>query len=200
MARLTGVYGGTFDPPHWGHLILAEGARVELNLDRVLWVVTGDPPHKPEQPITPAGIRVRMVEAAIHGNPHFELSLADLERPQPHFAVGTMAWLKRRHPQAEYAYLMGSDSLRDLPAWHRPGDLLRAAAQIAVMRRPGVEVEVQELEQKLPGLTGKLVFFDSPPIGLSGRDIRRRVHEGKAFRYMVPETVAQIILDEGLYL
>ncbi|MGH2620124.1 MAG: nicotinate-nicotinamide nucleotide adenylyltransferase, partial [Anaerolineales bacterium] len=117
---MIGVFGGTFDPPHIGHLILADEARGVLSLSRVLWVVTGNPPHKPGQPVTPVNHRIGMVERSVQGNPGFELSRIELDRPGPHFAAETLELLAAGNLNEEWAYVMGEDSLADLPNWHRP--------------------------------------------------------------------------------
>lgn len=199
MARLTGVFGGTFDPPHIGHLVLADEAWAALGLDRVLWVVTGVPPHKPEVPISPVEVRLEMVHAAIEDNPHFDLSLADVERPEPHYTVGTLKWLADRHPGEGFVYLIGSDSLRDLPSWHQPAQFLEACTLLGVMQRPEIELDLESLKRALPGLELKLRFFDAPMIGASGHEIRRRAGEGAPYRYLVPKAVHQIIEARGLY-
>jgi nicotinate-nucleotide adenylyltransferase len=199
MARLTGVFGGTFDPPHLGHLTLAEKARAALDLDRVLWVVTAKPPHKPGEPITPVEHRVAMVEAAIRGHPSFELSWADIERPAPHYAVDTLRWLSDRNPTARWAYLVGEDSLDDLPTWHTPDRLLEACTILGVMRRPGVQVHWEALEAALPGLRAKVRFFEAPLVPISASEIRQRVREGCPYRDFVPPAVADIIERLHLY-
>ncbi|MEW6568755.1 MAG: nicotinate-nucleotide adenylyltransferase [Chloroflexota bacterium] len=199
MAGLIGVFGGTFDPPHIGHLVLASEARAALGLERVLWVVTAQPPHKPYEPITPVDIRLEMVEAALAGNAAFEPSRAEIDRPGPHYAVDTLRWLNERHPGARWAYLIGADSLRDLPAWHTPEALLDAVTILGVMRRPEVEPDLAALEARLPGLSQKLHFFDAPLIGVSASDIRRRVREGEPYRYLVPPGVPELIERHHLY-
>ncbi len=198
MAGLTGVFGGTFDPPHLGHLILADEARVSLGLDRVLWVVTGDPPHKSDLRISPADLRWEMVQAAIGDTPAFECSSVDLDRPGPHYAVDTLHAL-RRQGHARLAYIMGSDSLHDLPAWHDPSAFVAACDVIGVMQRPGAELELAQLEGQLPGLKGKVRLFEAPFIGISGHDIRQRVHDDRAFWYLVLPRVGAVIETNGLY-
>ncbi|HET7010180.1 MAG TPA: nicotinate-nucleotide adenylyltransferase [Anaerolineales bacterium] len=199
MAGLIGVLGGTFDPPHLAHRVLADEARFQLGLDRVLWVVTARPPHKPDTPLSPAEVRVEMVEAAIGGDPHFEVSRADLDRPGPHYSVDTLAWLSARDPGGRWAFLIGSDSLRDLPAWHQPADLVEACEVLGVMRRPEVDVPLDHLERELPGLRSKLRWIDAPLIDLSSKTIRQRVREGRPYRYWVPEAVADVIQRYELY-
>lgn len=199
MAGLIGVLGGTFDPPHLGHLVLADEARATLGLERVLWVVTAQPPHKPDEPVSPASVRVEMVSAAIVGDPGFELSRADIDRPGPHYAVDTLRWLAERDREAKWAYLVGSDSLRDLPTWHTPEQFLEACTILGVMRRPEAEADLKALEDVLPGLSARVRFIDAPLIGISGRDIRRRVRGGEPHRYLVPPEVGEIIKRKSLY-
>lgn len=199
MAGLIGVFGGTFDPPHIGHLVLALEAQWTLSLERVLWVVTAQPPHKPDAPISPVEIREEMVRTAIAGIPVFALSRADIDRPGPHYAVDTMRWLSRRHPGTRWAYLIGADSLRDLPTWHMPEALLQAVDVLGVMRRPEVNLDLDALEAQLPGLGQKARFFEAPLIGVSASDIRRRVREGKPYRFLVPPGVPEIVEKHHLY-
>lgn len=198
MAGLTGVFGGTFDPPHLGHSILSDEARAELGLDQVLWVVTGQPPHKVDRAVTDIETRWAMAEAAVADEPAFQLSRADVDRPAPHYALGTLAWLRRRGHE-HLAYIMGSDSLRDLPNWHEPQAFAEACDQIAVMRRPGSSVDLDDLERLIPGLTSKVRLLDAPYVGITGHDIRRRVKEDRAYRYLVRPGVAQYIKESGLY-
>lgn len=199
MAGMIGVFGGSFDPPHLGHLILADEARAALGLERILWVVAGDPPHKPEQPMTEAALREEMVEAAIDGNPAFVLSKADLNRPGPHYTVDTLRQLRSSGLQAPFAYLMGSDSLVQLPEWHRPEEFIELCGLIGVLRRPGNPVDWALLGPILPGLREKVRMFDAPLVAISGRGIRARVAEGRAYRYLVLPRVAERIEAHQLY-
>lgn len=193
-----GIFGGTFDPPHFGHLALAAAARDELGLDKVLWVPAADPPHKQGRPITPAADRLAMVKAAIAGQTGFEVSRVDLDRPGPHFTADMLALLARRYPGAELVFVMGGDSLRDLPTWGRPQEIV-ARATLAVLRRPGDRVDLPALEAVLPGLTDKVVFIDEPPMRHSGRAIRERAAAGQPLDGLVPPRVARLIAQRGLY-
>lgn len=199
MAGLVGVFGGTFDPPHLGHLILADEGRWLLGLERVLWVVTAKPPLKDAPPRATVKQRVAMVEAAIESDPVFELSRADIDRPPPHYALGTLEWLAERMPQAKFAYLMGADSLRDLPAWHQSERFVAACVALGVMQRPEVEIDLDELSKRIPGVAEKVRFFDAPVVGFSAREIRRRVGAGQPYRHLVTRGVASIILEQGIY-
>ncbi|GAB4434723.1 MAG: nicotinate-nucleotide adenylyltransferase [Anaerolineae bacterium] len=194
-----GIFGGTFDPPHLGHLVLAETCADALALARVLWTPAADPPHKRDLAITPAAQRVAMVEAAIAGNPRFALSRVDLERPGPHYSVDMVRMVAAQYPPGTSLYfLIGGDSLRDLPTWHEPARLLEYC-WLAVMRRPGDNVDIDALEDQLPGLTARLRIIDAPLIEISGSEIRRRVRDGQSIRYRVPDRVAAYIAREGLY-
>lgn len=194
-----GIFGGTFDPPHVGHLILAAEARDQLGLDRVLWVVTPDPPHKAGRTITPLLTRLELVEAAICQDSQFEISRAEIDRPGPHYSADTVEIFARTYPQADLFYLMGGDSLHDLPTWKRPRQFIAALNGIGVLRRPGYSVDLPRLEQVLPGITGKIHFFDTPLIEISSSSIRERAAAGKHFRYFLPEPVYQMIQTVGLY-
>jgi len=193
-----GVFGGTFDPPHNGHLALAGAAGRQLALDRVLWVITADPPHKHGLLISPVSDRLDMVAAAIAGCPEYEISRVDIDRPGPHWAADTVALLSQAHPGAELVYLMGSDSLRDLPTWGRPQEILRHAS-LGVLRRPGIEVATSALEGPLPGISNKVAFVSAPRVQVSSRQIRRRVARGEPIDGLLPPAVARIILERGLY-
>ncbi len=199
MDGLVGVLGGTFDPPHIGHLVLADVGKWALNLEKVIWVVTAQPPHKPDAPISSIEDRIAMVEMAIGDDPAFELSHADIDRPGPHYAIDTLRWLADRYSGIHFAYLMGADSLMDLPTWHDPMGFLEICGVLGVMRRPGVEVDMQELELELPGVTGKVTFFNAPLIGCSGQDIRHRVRNREPFRYLLPQGIVEFIEEKGLY-
>jgi nicotinate-nucleotide adenylyltransferase len=194
-----GIFGGTFDPPHLGHLILAAEARAQLGLERLLWVLTPDPPHKQGQSIAPLEQRLEMIKLAISDDPQFEISCVELTRPGPHYALDTVQILAGQNPGVNLVYLMGGDSLRDLPTWHRPNDFVSACHLIGVMRRPGDAVELGVLEERLPGLTAKVRFVDAPLLEIAAREIRSRIAEGRPFRYFLPERVYEYIDSHGLY-
>lgn len=198
MNRL-GVFGGTFDPPHIGHLILAAEARYQLSLMRVLWVLTPDPPHKQGVSITSWTVRRELVRAAIGDDDSFEFSEVDIARPPPHYAYETLRILRARHKDMELVYVMGGDSLRDLPTWERPLDFLAACDAVGVMRRPGDQVDLPSLENQLPGISRKVRFVDAPLIEISGSDIRRRAALNEPIRYYLPERVYRLICEGNLY-
>lgn len=194
-----GLFGGTFDPPHVGHLILASEAKSQLGLTRVLWTVTPDPPHKQDQLITSLEHRLAMVKLAIEEDPSFDLSEVELNRPGPHYTVDTIKLLAEQNPQAEIVPIIGGDSLNDLPTWHQPRELVYAAHWVGVMRRPGEETDLRELERELPGISSKIHYVDAPLLEIASREIRDRVATGKPFRYYLPEPVYEYIEQHHLY-
>lgn len=193
-----GVLGGTFDPPHYGHLALAENARVQLRLERVLFVPAGQQPLKRDRAITSARHRAAMVEAAIADNPGFALSRVDLDRPGPHYTTDTLALLRKAHPEAELFFLVGGDSLAQLAAWHDPAGIVQQA-RLAAMPRPGWEVDLGELEQAVPGVCERLVWLDTPCLDIAASDLRRRARQGLPLRYLVPPAVEAYIYKHRLY-
>lgn len=194
-----GIFGGTFDPPHVGHLILAEECRTQLALDLLLWVVTDNPPHKRYANISPIEERVILVEKAISGNPSFKLSRVDIDRTGPHFAIDTVNILKQEYPGAEMYYLMGGDSLHDLPSWNNPLDFIRACDGIGVMRRHADQVDLESLEKVLPGVTNKVKIVEAPILEISSKQIRQRIAEEMGYRYYLKDAVYQAINEMGLY-
>jgi nicotinate-nucleotide adenylyltransferase len=194
-----GIFGGTFDPPHIGHLILAAEARAQLGLDRLLWVLTPDPPHKQGRGLAPLEDRLAMVRLALADAPEFELSAVDMDRPGPHYAVDTVKIIAVQNPNAKLVYLMGGDSLRDLPLWHRPADFVAACAAIGVLRRPGNGIDLAGLEKKFPGITNKFRFLETPLIDIAAHEIRERIAGGRPFRYFLPAGVYEYIVKNALY-
>ena len=194
-----GIFGGTFDPPHLGHLILSCEIYSQLKLDRLLWVLTPDPPHKQEREITPLAHRRRMVELAIEDNPKFELSLVEAEREGPHYSVDTVKLIKARNPNADVIFLMGGDSLQQLSTWHRPVEFVRACDEIGVMRRPGDVLDLASVDNAVAGLMSKLRFVDAPLLEIASSEIRLRVREQRPCRYYLPAAVFEYIQKEKLY-
>jgi nicotinate-nucleotide adenylyltransferase len=194
-----GLFGGTFDPPHIGHLILASEAVHQFGLSRLLWMLAPDPPHKQEQPITPLPHRLEMLQRMIAGNPTFEVSHLEIDRPGPHYTMDTVRLLAQQEPNADIVLLLGGDSLRDLPTWHLCTDLVAAISKIGVMRRPGDPFDMPALEAKIPGLTEKVTFIDAPLQDLASHEIRRRVASGEVYRYYVHPSVYEYIEENRLY-
>jgi len=194
-----GVFGGTFDPPHMAHLIIAEEARWQLKLDLVLWLLTPVSPLKSEVEISPWEQRLELLDAALAGNQKFEVSRVDIDRPGPHYAYESMQILAGEYGGDELVYLIGEDSLRDLAKWERPGELLRYCHQVGVMGRPAVDIDFKDLEGAVPGIRSKLKWVDSPLMEISGRMIRDRLKFGQPVRYFLPDAVHEIILEKELY-
>lgn len=194
-----GIFGGTFDPPHVGHLILAAEAGDQLKLDRVLWVVTPDPPHKTGRVISPLAVRLELVEAAIGDNERFQISRVEIDRPGPHYSADTVQILGQQNPGADLFYLMGGDSLRDLPTWVRPRDFLACLTGIGVMRRPEDFVDLPQLERVLPGIVAKVHFVDAPLLEISSTSIRERAAQGRHYRYFLPQKVCELVQSRNLY-
>ncbi len=190
-----GVFGGTFDPVHIGHLVLAEQAREQLKLDRVLWVPAGDPWRKVDAPMTAPARRFEMVRLAIAGHDAFEVISAELDRPGPTYTVDTLNELLSKHPADELVFLLGLDALFDLPNWHQPAEVIKLALLGVALRgedRP-------ELEGLLQGLGERVLWVEMPRLDISGTDLRRRVAAGRTLRYLVPPAVEAYIREHGLY-
>ena len=199
MPERIGIFGGTFDPPHLGHLILASEAHAQLKLARLLWVLTPVPPHKLNQPISSLDHRLAMVKLALKGELAFKLSMIEVERSGPHYTLDTIRVFSSRYPNADLILLLGGDLLRDLPTWHRPADLVAACHQIGVMRRPGDSIDMASLEKKIPGLNSKVKFVEAPLLEIASSEIRRRAARGLPFRYYLLPAVYQYIQKHNLY-
>lgn len=198
-----GILGGTFDPVHYAHLAIAEEVYCALDLTRVLFVPAGQPPHKIGEQITPVEHRVAMLELAIRANPHFSLSLVDVEREGPSYTVDTLRLLRREWgPDASFYFVVGGDSLRDLPTWYDPAGILDQATIVALMR-PGytdVSAERAKLATRLPALEHRLLVVEGPRMDLSSTELRRRVATGRPIKYQTPDEVEDYIRCHRLYL
>jgi nicotinate-nucleotide adenylyltransferase len=197
MMRL-GILGGTFDPPHIAHLVMADQARSQLNLPCVYLVPSGQPPHKLDRPVTPIEHRLAMTQLAIAGDPGLALSRVDVDRPGPHYTADTLALLHAAHPDDELYLLIGSDSLHDLTAWHDPERVI-GQARLAAMRRPDANLDISKLESALPGISARIEWLDAPWLDISSSDIQRRVRVGLSIRHLVPAAVEQYIVEHRLY-
>lgn len=194
-----GIFGGTFDPVHLGHLIVAQEVCFRARLDRLLFVPAGQPPHKPGRVVAPAVHRLAMLEAALAGNPTFAIARLEVERTGPSYSVDTVRALRAElGAAAELLFVLGSDQLAELPTWHKPGELL-ALCRVVAVPRPGATCDLAALAAALPGLRERLTWVPIPQIGISASEIRRRVAAGEPIRYLVPEAVAGYIAAHGLY-
>jgi nicotinate-nucleotide adenylyltransferase len=193
-----GLFGGTFDPPHFGHLVVAQEVAEQLSLDRLLFLVAGLPPHKVGEKLSPPAIRLEMTRAAVEGNPLFDVSEVELMREGPTFTVDTLRQFRTAHPDAELFFLLGADQLVEFHEWQEPEAIAGLATLVAV-RRNGVD------PKQIPPVdlgSGKRLEFISPDvtrIDLSSSEVRARVREGRSIRYLVPESVRRIIRTHRLY-
>jgi nicotinate-nucleotide adenylyltransferase len=194
-----GILGGTFDPIHLGHLILAEEARDQLSLARICFVPAGDPPHKRDRRLAPAKDRVRMIELAIASNNCFQVSRVDVDRPGPHYTLDMVRLLKAQlPPDGQLYFLMGYDSLVDLPSWHRAADLV-AACHIVALTRHNVPLDWERLESALPGIRARVTILDMPELEIASHQIQERVRVGRSIRYLAPDAVCHYVHDHDLY-
>ncbi len=195
-----GVLGGTFDPIHIAHLILAEEARVCLGLEEVVFVVAGRPWMKADYPVSSGELRLEMVRLAVAPNPFFRASAVEVDRPGPSYTVDTLETLRQEWgAEAEVYFLLGMDALADLPRWKEPERFLELCTPVVFDRPEHPRSALDEIEAQLPGLRNKLRFLDGPSIGVSSTDVRRRVAQGKSIRYLVPAQVERFITERGLY-
>jgi nicotinate-nucleotide adenylyltransferase len=193
-----GIYGGVFNPPHVGHLVAAQEAYVQLELDEVLWVPVGEAPHREVEQDPGGEARLRMVELAVEGDERFRVSRMEIERAGPSYTVDSLRQLKEREPKDEVFLILGGDQAAALPKWHEPGEVLELAT-IAVFER---ESEGREaIASRLAGMPGaeRLCFLEMPRIDISSTLVRRRAGEGKPIRYLVPDKVAEFIRAQNLY-
>ncbi len=196
--RTIGLLGGTFDPIHHGHLAIASEVLHALELDQVLFVPAGRPPHKPDQIISSDAERLRMLELAIAGRSGFGISMLDLERNGPSYSVDLLRAFRAANPAVEPVFILGADSLVDLPNWRDPDEIARLA-RIAVAGRPGVTVDMATLEMEIPALRGRVTFVDVPLLDISSRDLRQRVRDEQPIWYLLPRPVEEYIEKQGLY-
>jgi nicotinate-nucleotide adenylyltransferase len=190
--------GGTFDPVHWGHLILAEQARERFGLEKVLFVTAAQPPHKLGEPVTDARHRLEMTRLAVEDNDRFELSTIEMDRPGPSYTIDTVKQILEAYgAETELFLLLGTDEGRDLMKWRDPYEI-KKLARIVVANRPGVpdsEVLSALPEDFARGIEPLLM----PGVDISSTDLRQRVRQGRSIRYLVPRRVEDYIIQEGLY-
>jgi len=193
-----GVLGGTFDPIHIGHLVVAEEARVKLGFREVLFVPAGQPWRKLDRNITPAAHRVEMVRRAIADNPHFKLCTLEVDRPGPSYTVDTLTMLREQlDSEASLFLILGRDTLAELPLWKEPKKLVQLC-RLVVAPRLGSK-DLKHLETSIPGLLDKVIQLDMPVIGISSAKIRQRIAQGLTIRYLVPAEVEKYITAQKIY-
>ncbi len=194
-----GILGGTFDPIHIGHLILAEEAWYQLGLEKVLFVPAGDPPHKRHRALSPVADRVAMIELAIADNPHLELSRIDVDRPGPHYTMEMVRLhLEQYGPGTDLYFLMGLDSLADLPNWYKPRQLVELCNLVA-LSRPDSGFHWDLLEEKMPSIRWRVIFLPMPELQISSHMIQQRTRQGRPLRYQVLPAVEHYIHEHCLY-
>lgn len=197
-----GVFGGTFDPVHLGHLILAEQCREQAQLDQVLFIPSARPPHKLDQPLTAFRHRVEMLQFAVAGHPVFRIDELEENRAGPSYTADTLEELRRREPQAQLWLMIGADCLPDIPGWHEPAQIISAAGLLIVARPGSPTWSDVDLRANL-GMTRDSVLnhqvVQMPLIEIASRDIRRRVKEGRSIRFLVPRAVECYIETHYLY-
>jgi nicotinate-nucleotide adenylyltransferase len=188
--------GGTFDPIHHGHLVTAEEALVQFELDRVVFVPTGLPWMKEDRQVSPAEDRYLMTVIATASNPRFSVSRLEIEREGPTYTVDTLAALADEHPDAELFFITGADAMLEILHWKDPGEILSLAHFIAATR-PGYDLSAFEAEEA--AANARVSMMQVPALAISSTDIRERVREGRPIRYLVPEGVKSYIEKAGLY-
>jgi nicotinate-nucleotide adenylyltransferase len=196
-----GIFGGTFDPVHMGHLILAEQCRDQAKLDQVWFLPAAHPPHKTGAALTRFEQRCEMIELATAGHPAFKVERIEKDLPPPSYTAETLAELHRRHPADEFFLLMGSDGLPDLPGWYEPRKVIERAG-LVVVPRPGVMLWTAERLARTLGVDPsavRLQFVACPMIEIASRELRRAMADGMSIRYMVPRAVEEYIRDRKLY-
>jgi nicotinate-nucleotide adenylyltransferase len=197
--RRIGVLGGTFDPPHVGHLWLAALAADALDLDRVLFMPAAQPPHKGERLISKGTDRLLMTRLAIHTDPIFELSALEMERPGPSYTIDSVAELKRLYPDAELFLVMAADSLAQVDTWRQP-DRLLDEIDWAVGPRSGTDLPDRSgLEDRFGDRAARIHLLAGPALDVSSSEVRRRVAAGHTIRYLVPREVEELIIARKLY-
>ena len=194
-----GYFGGTFDPPHLGHEILAREAFYQLSLDAVIWLITPDPPHKINREITPVQSRLDMLKIVTDRYDEFSISEVDLQRSPPYYAADTVEIIKKQQSETEIVFIIGEDSLQDLPGWYQPERLLTTIDQLAVVPRPGFKSDLAALDVILPGLKEKTVFLSEILVEISSSLIRERIKEGALYNHFLFQGVAEYIESNHLY-
>ena len=197
----TGILGGTFDPIHKGHLAMAGEVRLRLDLDEVLFIPVGQPWRKTGSPVLPAEHRVEMVRLAITDRPAFSLSTIEVDREGPSYTVDTLEEIRSaRADEDELFFIVGWDSLADLPHWRAPEQIVRLCLLVAVPRPGCFPPDLELLEDSIPGVSERIIMLDRPEVDVSASQIRERVASGLPISGLVSEVVEAYIREHGLYL
>ena len=200
IRRRLGIMGGTFDPIHYGHLVAAEMARYEFNLERVIFIPTGNPPHKTERLITPAEFRYQMVIQAVADNASFEVSRIEIERTGPTFTIDTLRLMQDLYASYELYFITGADAFREIFTWRKANEILELTHFIGASR-PGFDTRefLNQLQQEHSEFHERMHFLEVPALAISSTDIRTRVKSGQSIRYLLPEAVRLLIQEKKLY-
>ncbi len=197
--RRIGILGGTFNPVHHGHLIMAEQALWQFNLDQVLWMPAGDPPHKPLAAGASKADRLAMVKLAIADHERFACSDLEIRRPGPSYTIETLRSLMQEQPDTQWYWIIGVDALRDLPQWYQAEELARLCHWIVAPR-----IDAGDAAQVLRSVAAKLpiraAILDAPTLTLSSTYLRQQIQKGGSIRYLVPPAVERYIRQHRLYL
>ncbi len=185
-----GLLGGTFDPPHLGHLLLAQAACESLNLDKVIFIPAFIQPHKQERPITPSELRLEMLRLAIAGDPRFTISEIEIDRGGLSYTIDTIRALEREFPESSLYLIIGADNAADMDNWKEPEEIF-AHCRVVAANRKGYRPAGR--------FADKIQIFDIPEIDISSSEIRNRVRDGRPIRYLVPTSVEDFIKTHGLY-
>jgi nicotinate-nucleotide adenylyltransferase len=200
--KKVGIFGGTFDPVHLGHLVMAEQCREQAELDRIWFIPAARPPHKQERSLTPFDQRVEMLALALAGMPAFRVDELEKDRPGPSYTAETLQELQRRHPDTQFFLLLGSDSLPDLPGWKNPKQIIKLAELLVFARSEWPLRTVEEVRHSLE-LTAdtplRLQVVHAPLIDIASRDLRERVSRHRSIRFLVPRAVECYIEEKRLY-
>lgn len=186
--KRVGILGGSFNPPHLAHLIMAEQARTQLHLDKIYFMPSHIPPHVDEKKTIEAEFRVEMTRRAIQDNSYFDVELIELEREGKSYSFDTIQLLKEKHPDYEYYFIIGGDMVDYLPTWHRIDELVHEVQFVGVAR-PGYSRETPY----------PVLWVEAPEMAISSTQIRQNVFWGQSIRYLVPELVEEYIFEKGLY-
>lgn len=194
------VMGGTFDPIHYGHLIVAEAVRNKFKLDKILFMPVGNPPHKSNKKVTSANLRYTMTFLATMTNPYFEVSNLEVNRIGYTYTIDTITQLQETLKDTLIYFIVGADAVHDMFTWKEPKKLFKICDIIAVTR-PGYNKEqlCLEVEQIRKDYSGRVYFFEAPSFDISSSDIRQRINTGDTIKYMLPEEVERYIYKLGLY-
>jgi nicotinate-nucleotide adenylyltransferase len=197
-----GIYGGSFDPVHFGHLLLAECCREQARLDEVWFVPAAVPPHKLDRTLTPADARIEMLQLATGGHEAFRMSRLEIDRGGVSYTVDTLAAVKDERPNDELFLLLGGDAIRDLPTWREPEQICQLATLLVVHRPQSPEPDFAPLAKLVEAAGGGPIRSQQvvmPQIDLSSTDMRQRVAEGQSIRYRTPRAIEAYIAAHGLY-